>query len=104
MIKMTSYSQNVTQTKQANNGDKGHMLLYATVRKVSFIDFIFSFGDFEGFGWKVKKPMLNRVKVEIVNNIIFISTSKFRLPIQFRPTIKLYIRKMLWSDIFPTSK
>ena len=51
-----------------------------------------------------KKPMMKRVKVEIVNYTIFITTSKFELQIQFRPTTKLYIRKMLWSDIFDTSK
>ena len=44
---------------------------------------------------KSKKPMVKRVKVEIVNFKIFISTSKFELQIQFRPTTKLYIRKML---------
>ena len=53
---------------------------------------------------KSKKPMVKRVKVEIVNYTIFISTSKFELQIQFRPTTKLYIRKMLWSDIFQTRK
>ena len=53
---------------------------------------------------KSKKPMVKRVKVEIVNYTIFISTSKFELQIQFRPTTKLYIRKMLWSDIFHTRK
>ena len=53
---------------------------------------------------KVKKPMVKRVKLEIVNYKIFISTSKFELQIQFRPTTKLYIRKMLWSDIFHTRK
>ena len=51
-----------------------------------------------------KKPMMKRVKVEIVNYTISISTSKFELQIQFRPTTKLYIRKMLWSDIFHTRK
>ena len=53
---------------------------------------------------KVLKPMVKRVKVEIVNYTIFISTSKFELQIQFRPTTKLYIRKMLWSDIFQRRK
>ena len=53
---------------------------------------------------KSKKPVVKRVKLEIVNYKIFINTSKFELQIQFRPTTKLYIRKMLWSDIFQTRK
>ena len=38
---------------------------------------------------KSKKSMVKRVKVKIVNYTISVSTSKFELQIQFRPTTKL---------------
>ena len=49
---------------------------------------------------KVLKPMVKRVKVEIVNYTIFISTSKFELQIQFRPTTKLCIRRFIGAISF----
>ena len=49
---------------------------------------------------KSKKPMVKRVKVEIVNYTIFISTSKFELQIQFRPTTKLCIRRCIGAISF----
>ena len=45
-----------------------------------------------------------RVKEEIGNYTIFISTSKVELQIQFPPTTKLNIWKMLSSDIFHSRK
>ena len=46
---------------------------------------------------------LVHVKVKIVNYAFFISAFKFELQIQFCPITKLYIRKVLWSDIIHSS-
>ena len=90
---MTSYSHHVTQTKHESRQTTGTKdTCYCEER---FIDRSFLVLEILSGGTKSKKPMVNRVKVEIVNYTLFISTFKLELQIQSRPTTKLYIRKML---------
>ena len=90
---MTSYLHHVTQTKHENRQTMGSKdTRYCEER---FIDRSFLVLEILSGGTKSKKPMVNRVKVEIVIYTLFISTSKFECQIQFCPTNKLYIRKIL---------
>ena len=99
---MTSYSYHVAQTKQKNK--QTMETKDACYCEESFIDRSYLVLEILRGGAKSKKPKVNRVKVVIVNYTLFFSTSKFASQIQFRPISKLYIRKMLWSDIFHFSK
>ena len=86
---MTSYLHHATQTKHGNRQTMGTKdTRYCEER---FIDRSFLVLEILSGGTKSKKPMVNKVKVEIVNY----STSKFESQIQFSPTNKLYIRKIL---------
>ena len=90
---MTSYSHHATQTKHENRQTKGTKDTHYCEER--FIDRSFLVLEILSGGTKSKKPMVNRVKVEIVIYTLFISTSKFESQIQFCPTNKLYIRKIL---------
>ena len=90
---MTSYSHQATQTKHENRQTMGTKdTCYCDER---FIDRSFLVLEILSGGTKSKKPMVNRVQVEIVNYALFFSTSKSVSQIQFCPTNKLYIRKIL---------
>ena len=90
---MTPYSHHATQTKHVNRQTMGTKdTRYCEER---FIDRSFLVLDTLSWGTKSKKPMVNKVKVKIVNHTLFISTSKFESQIQFCTTNKLYIRKIL---------
>ena len=84
---MTSYSHHATQNKHENRQTMGTKdTRYCEER---FIKRSFLVLEILSGGTKSKKPMVNRINVEIVNYTLFISTSKFESQIQFCRTHKL---------------